>query len=63
MTDWRVKSAKNSVALLIAAGIDPIPVEMIARTCGLEDDQVVRDEVARLMTRVPPNADSGCEAK
>ena len=63
MSDWRVKSAKNSVALLIAAGIDPIPVEMIARTCGLEDAQIVRDEVARLKALVPPNSDSGCEAK
>ena len=62
MTDWRLTSMKTMVALMLSKGIEP-NCEMLARTCGLESADPVRDEVARIKAKVPPNVDTGCEAK
>lgn len=62
MSDWQIRSMKNAVSMMIANGIEP-NCSLIARTCGIEDVEIVRAEVERIRTKVPPNTENGCDAK
>jgi hypothetical protein len=49
------------VALLLRNGVEPA-CELIGRTLQL-DPEIVRAEVVRKTTNVPPNTEMGCEGK
>jgi hypothetical protein len=64
MMAWQLPTMKNVVRMMLKD--DPtreLPCEMIARTCGIEDVEIVRAEINRVRASVPPNSDFVAEGK
>jgi hypothetical protein len=61
MSEWQLESMRRMVALLLRNGVEPA-CELIGRTLQL-DPEIVRAEVVRKTTNVPPNTEMGCEGK
>jgi hypothetical protein len=58
---WRLDTMQKCVALMLANGIEP-RCELIASSYRVSLESV-QAEVLRKRTNVPPNTDTGCEAK